>query len=1361
MANRKFDVFLSFRGPDTRKTLVDHLYYRLTAAQLNVFLDKETLERGNHINLSLEQAIQNSRIVIPIFSKNYAYSVWCLNEVVMMVESKNIMIPIFYDVEPQQVRHQKGPFAQAFQQHKDSLGYSEDTVQKWCRALYEACSFSGWSLPDDFHGYEGKLVDIVTSQILRKLQTTRQLPKFSVGLEERVAKVITLLQMESDEKLIIVGIYGIGGTGKTTLATAVFNSMCFNFSVSYFLSDVRNTEHTELRRKIVNNMVYKINNSAEGDSWMGKDSISITNALLVLDDVDDRDVLDELLEQWFHLQGRVIVTSRDTNVLGRKHNHIPYHVDELNYDQALKLFCRHAFSQEFPSKNYPDLTEKVVKACQGLPLTIEVIARLLYDKKDSKIWIEVLKQLENGEITKMEERLIISYDNLNETEKQIFLDIACFFIGSEKSKVLSIWESSGWSANLAIHNLHAKSLVKFTFDDRLQMHDILRDMGRAIVRKQNHADPGKRSRLWDEKEVRKALKDHLVSRSVQGIIYDSHKWKVWSAEDFEPMQNLRLLSVSNTIIGGDFRKLTSQLIWLRWKCCSLDCLPVELKMKKMAVLELPQSSIKQVWDDQFHQKAPKNLKVLNLSECSQLEKLPDFLKLRFLVKLELHGCMRITTLPESIGSLEKLEYMDLSNCQNLKELPHSFSGLVSLKKLNLSHCTSLTMLPDNLGNLTSMRELLLISTSISEMPDFFAGMFLLEKLSISNSTALKRLPSSLGTLHRLRILDMDSSGFVCLPEEIGKLRHLEELNLSLCCNLLQLPESFGNFENLRILKLNGIYNLMRLPGNLSGLRALQVLEASSCGLKMLPVQFASLMSLEAVHLEYNNFCMLPVKIKYLPKLTKLILRGCEELLELPRLPGSLVHVDVSNCKRLSRVSDISNMKCLETLLLHNCEELECVPGLGSLQALVDLNITGCKSLKSTDITGLDSLKSLGRLHLGGTGVIVSKLQNWAKGRELIFYGNEIPEWLDHQIQNKMDKCTSSNLPLMDIHISMDQNMRCVGVIFCFISYEKHSGIDATVIRGGFEVLRIQIVRNRGEDSSENGRDELHLFICSEKHDFVRSLQDGDRICIWAHPSHPHPRIWGKKGGVHLLCRREGKEKQVLEEEKNLYNKLFLDLAWMQWSWIAWKHLPIDFGMHLLAAYDLAGSFINRKIWTYSMSLASQTWGRSFSQDAVHMVIEKAGMRWNLEECFELETVLVQRTEETADGTTINLNPKLLVWRNSEAIGGATGGTRTSEVDIYVGNRWLEWRRLLADGRSELLIELGVRTIKRSTTDVHNHNSKLVAMAGRNGSLRTNLAGRMVLCEQAWLLEMALCGQAWLDGIAHCRLAWLIKRVLCE
>ncbi|KAH9294871.1 hypothetical protein KI387_038459, partial [Taxus chinensis] len=356
------------------------------------------------------------------------------------------------------------------------------------------------------------------------------------------------------------------------------------------------------------------------------------------------------------------------------------------------------------------------------------------------------------------------------------------------------------------------------------------------------------------------------------------------------------------------------------------------------------------------------------------------------------------------------------------------------------------------------------------------------------------------------------------------------------------------------------------------------------------------------------------------------------------------------------------------------------------------------------------------------------------GRELAFYGNEIPEWFDHQMQTRMDKYTTSNSPLMDIRISTDQNVRCVGVIFCFVLYEKETAIDATIIRGGCEVLRIQIVRTRSEDNRENGRDEVHLFICHEKHILVRSLQNGDRICIWARSLHPYPQIWGKRGGVHLLYRREGGQKKFSDqqqEENNLYHKLFLDLTWIQWSWRAWKNMPINFDIRLLAAYDLAGSFIKRKICTYSMSLASQSWSRRLSSShVVHVVTEKAGMRWNSEECFELETLLIRQIEATTDQTTINMSPILLDHKNLEAIDGAAGRSKTREVDICVGYRWLEWRRLLADGRSELLIELGAT--KSSSTDV---DVKILSISSiwengsRSLSSRTFKQSHVVLTEE--------------------------------
>eukprot|EP01018_Ginkgo_biloba_P038309 Gb_09197 [translate_table: standard] len=1301
MANRKFDVFLSFHGKDTRKTLVDHLYHRLTSVQINVFLDNEKLEKGADIGFNLENAIHNSHILIPIFSKNYARSAWCLNEVRNMIESRGTVMPIFYDVEPHEVRHQRGPFAEAFQAHRNNHRCSEYTINEWCRALHAACSSSGWSLPNDFDGYEGKLVNTVTSQIRSKLHTRLQVAKFPVGIEERAAQVIALLQMESEESVITVGIYGMGGTGKTTLAMAVFNTIRSKFKASCFVPDVRNTKQNELHSKIRKDLVnidFPIKSIGQGTS-LNETNLSAVNALVVLDDVDDRNVVDALRGDWLHLNSRIIVTTRDKGVLDEKCNDKFYHVDELEYDQALQLFSWHAFSRPAPDRNYQDLSEKIVKACQGLPLTIEVIAGLLYDKRDFKIWLEALEQLKNAEINKIEERLRISYEDLNDTEKEIFLDIACFFIGSQKSKGLSIWEGSGWCANLAIHNLHAKSLIKLTPDDRLVMHDILRDMGRAIVRRQNIDNLGKRSRLWDEKDVRKVFKDKRVTKSLQGIVYDSLKWKSWNTQELEPMHNLRLLSMSNIIIEGDFGKLPSQLRWLRWNNCSLKCLPKELKMKNIAVLELPQSYIKQVWDEQLLPKVPKNMKILNLNNCVQLESLPDFSKLRSLVKVELHGCWSLTTLPDSIGGLIKLEYLDLSNCENLKELPESIAGLVSLQILNLSHCQSLQTLPDALGKLTSIKELVLTFTAIAEIPDFFTYMCHLETLSIDKCKGLIRLPKSIGALQRLHTLNMDYCSVVTLPQEIGQLLQLEELNLSSCHNLLELPEDFGKLGNLRILRMNENGKLTKLPPSFLGLGSLQILEAIHCGLEDLSTQMGMLMSSEVIHLQYSRFFTLQKDFKDLRRLTKLILHDCDKLLELSFLPDSLVYVDIGNCRNLSRVSDLSNMKHLETLVMCNCEKLKVLPGVGSLEALVDLNITGCKNLKSGSVKGLNTLKLLERLHLGGTGVIVSNFQEWSKGRELIFYANSIPGWFDYQMQTTVGMVTLSNRPLMDVLIpTREEKVRCIGVIFCFISHDKETGIDATINRGGLEVLRTQIVRNRNKDSKENGRDELHLFICHENHEFVRSLENGDRICIWARSLHPYPRLSVKEGGIHFLYRREGMEQQQQQEGK-LYHQLFRDLTWIQWSWAAWKNLPMKIDMHPLAAYDLASCFINRTICTHSLSPVSpSSWGNNLrSMTVVHMVTEKQNVRREFEEAFEVSTELVGGINVTNNETTMQLNPILLDSKKIGLVDGRNGRSKWREDgDICVGDKWLEWKRLGANGRSEFLIELGVRVWSSSS-----------------------------------------------------------------
>ncbi|KAH9328612.1 hypothetical protein KI387_000720, partial [Taxus chinensis] len=130
MQKKKYHVFLSFRGEDTRQNLVDHLFELLSPAGVCVFLDNERLRKGEDIGLSLKQAIQGTYIHIPIFSPNYAKSAWCLKEVMEMSRSKGLITPLFYGVEPADVKYpdQRPMYADAFNAHDLNRRHKPETV---------------------------------------------------------------------------------------------------------------------------------------------------------------------------------------------------------------------------------------------------------------------------------------------------------------------------------------------------------------------------------------------------------------------------------------------------------------------------------------------------------------------------------------------------------------------------------------------------------------------------------------------------------------------------------------------------------------------------------------------------------------------------------------------------------------------------------------------------------------------------------------------------------------------------------------------------------------------------------------------------------------------------------------------------------------------------------------------------------------------------------------------------------------------------------------------------------------------------------------------------------------------------------
>ena len=150
-----YDVFLSFRGPDARSCIADFLYNSLLAAGIHTYIDNEELRIGEKIGPELLKAINQSKISIPIFSSGYASSKWCLNELSKMVECKKMrrhkIMPIFYNIKPFDVRHQTGPYQEAFVSHEDH--FDRETISKWKAALCEVGELKGWDISIETNRY--------------------------------------------------------------------------------------------------------------------------------------------------------------------------------------------------------------------------------------------------------------------------------------------------------------------------------------------------------------------------------------------------------------------------------------------------------------------------------------------------------------------------------------------------------------------------------------------------------------------------------------------------------------------------------------------------------------------------------------------------------------------------------------------------------------------------------------------------------------------------------------------------------------------------------------------------------------------------------------------------------------------------------------------------------------------------------------------------------------------------------------------------------------------------------------------------------------------------------------------------------
>ncbi|XP_048132648.1 disease resistance protein Roq1-like, partial [Rhodamnia argentea] len=899
-----YHVFLSFRGTDVRNSFLGHLHTALDRRGIYAYVDSEELRKGEQISPALTKAIEDSRIAIVVFSKDYASSPWCLEEVAKIMECKErrdlVVFPVFYKVESREVRTPRQSYREAMVKHESKLGKDSEKVKRWKKALFDAGSLSGWELKDKD---EAKLIKKIVKEISMQLgRTPLHVAKHPVAIYPRVVELESMLNLESEDDVLMIGLWGPGGIGKTTLAKALYNDIFRGFEATCFLANVRETSKDSkdlvpLQERLLSEILLGKGLtvfSVDGGINLMQDRLCRKKVLLVLDDVDDVKQLSALAgePEWFGKGSRIIITTRDNHLLtlhGIDKDHI-YEVKTLEYDKALDLFKKHAFLRNNEIVIRRDLVYSALRYANGLPLALEVLGSFLRGRRERE-WESAMNKLAKSPDKTINDVLKLSYDGLEDYAKEIFLDIACFFKGRSTEYIMKVLNSCSFDAMIGVQVLVEKSLITVKKPsthrethretETLQMHDLIQLMGTDIVKQECSDDPGRRSRLWLCEDVHDVLSGDMGTNAIKAIVLDLPQTEAIyiGPNAFRNMRRLRLLIMIN--VHNAFQGpicLPNELRWFEWPECPPWVPEFSSGPKKLVGLDLRNSNV-QVAREQF--KDFKNLKFLNFSECPSVVCMPDLNLTPNLVELDLHGCKNLERAHESVAYHAKLQMLNLKGCSNLHHLSDVLRSK-NLQLLNLTGCSKLGRFPDIPDKMEGLQELYLKGTSIEELPASIENLISLENMSLVNCKKLAVLPSS-----------------------IYRLPSLESLRLDGCSKLIKFPKEEEDSSDLH--SKTGFPKLLILSLDGCNLLEVEFLENHSC--------FPYLRHLT---LSGNNFTHLPT-FGRLHNLSLLDVSECRQLQEILQIPGQLVDLYAESCESLIKVpSDICEV---ENIHLTSCHEL--------------------------------------------------------------------------------------------------------------------------------------------------------------------------------------------------------------------------------------------------------------------------------------------------------------------------------------------------------------------------------------------------------------------------------------------------------
>jgi Leucine-rich repeat (LRR) protein len=747
----------------------------------------------------------------------------------------------------------------------------------------------------------------------------------------------------------IVGIKGMGGLGKSTIAKKLYDDPDVRewFTGGLCWLEVGPNPSTEdicrfqtLLIKILCDLDVSFGSPSTGRAEIRRALQGKKRVLVCLDDVWENAAVAPIIVGVGDLKAgsRILKTFRVKQAVDGE----IFNLDVLQEGPAWELFCWHAFGGDSPPEALANLAQQATKRCGGLPLALKVLGRQIATSEDKSESLASFLSLPASNDAMLACQTVIqsSYANLPTLNlfgvKDAFLLLAGLwprtfdFLELQRAAENlgaavygeEVVEERQQLARKALDRLADRSLIGLEKKGgriRVVVHDLLADFAEAVIndgqraaRRFFHQRAGMPkvqpvNNTWQHVRVSSGSipVSCLTARSskVVSLVIDEGASFSECGNVDEQSCKCRLLIMH----GGQATslKLLRVLQCLRLHETDLDPLPRNFEFfKSLNVLEIidPLGSLKALPGKLGQLMGLTTLKLaLNCDWITTLRvssptlnsdrrtTLPESLPFEKLTVLNLRGCRRIVALPQALGSLTTLEKLLLRGCKQLKALPESLGRWEKLRELDLSGCEELEALPQTiLQHSVGLRELGLSHySSLRELPEF-GHLMAVESLDLSWCGALQALPESLGG-SLVGLTELDPTGcspLKTLPESVGQLTGLKELNLGGCKALTTLPESMGSLTRLTTVDVS-CSALADLPNSIGNLTGMTELSLQRCfALTTLPESLKDLEQLTKLDLRYSRVLFEAVP-QPLQQLTRLTVLRSIQFEEVLRQLGNL------------------------------------------------------------------------------------------------------------------------------------------------------------------------------------------------------------------------------------------------------------------------------------------------------------------------------------------------------------------------------------------------------------------------------------------------------------------------------------------